>query len=678
MNQLGTETSPYLLQHRDNPVHWMPWGEAAFAVARNTDRPVLLSVGYAACHWCHVMAHESFEDPQTAALMNANFINIKVDREERPDVDRIYMEALHSLGEQGGWPLTMFLTPEGEPFWGGTYFPPENRYGRPSFRHVLTEIARIWRDERDKVTTNASALRAALTQPRQQTPGAELDPAFLGEAATAYLGAVDFTEGGFRGAPKFPQGPVFAFLHAQYRRNGEPHLLEAVTRTLTEISQGGIYDHLGGGIARYSVDAHWLVPHFEKMLYDNAQYLSLLSRAYISTRESLYATRAAETVQFILRDMGTADGAFAASYDADSEGEEGRYYVWSYEELASLIPEADFPLFAQIYNATPGGNWEGHIILNRTGGPKLLDTESEARLAACRAILLEQRKKRIPPGFDDKVLADWNGLAILALADASRVFGRADWLDAAKRAFTRITTLLWTGDALNHSWRDGRAKHHATADGYANLIAAALALHAASHDPDYLDWARKLETALVKHHWSDDRGGFYFASDQATELLVRPFSAHDDATPNANGVMLGNLARLAHLTGNSEYTTRAEIIHRSFAAEARNNPFGYASFMAGLLDLLDPIQIVLAGDGDAKPLQKAAMDLLGPDAIGQTIATAADLPPNHPAYSKSVASRNITAYLCRSTVCAAPAHDDEELMAAAKLLQLDRGIHPAN
>jgi uncharacterized protein YyaL (SSP411 family) len=275
MNQLASETSPYLLQHRDNPVHWMPWGEAAFAAARTADRPVLLSVGYAACHWCHVMAHESFEDPQTAALMNANFINIKVDREERPDVDRIYMEALHSLGEQGGWPLTMFLTPEGEPFWGGTYFPPESRYGRPSFRHVLTELARIWRDERDKVTSNATALRAALTQPRQQTPGGELDPTFLGQAATAYLGAVDFTQGGFRGAPKFPQGPVFAFLHAQYRRNGDPRLLQAVTRTLTEISQGGIYDHLGGGIARYSVDARWLVPHFEKMLYDNAQYLSL-------------------------------------------------------------------------------------------------------------------------------------------------------------------------------------------------------------------------------------------------------------------------------------------------------------------------------------------------------------------------------------------------------------------
>ncbi|MFO0994312.1 MAG: thioredoxin domain-containing protein [Hyphomicrobiales bacterium] len=677
MNQLGSETSPYLLQHRDNPVHWMPWGETAFAQAKATDRPVLLSVGYAACHWCHVMAHESFEDPQTAALMNANFINIKVDREERPDVDRIYMEALHSLGEQGGWPLTMFLTPAGEPFWGGTYFPPETRYGRPSFRHVLTEIARIWRDERDKVTTNATALRAALTQPRQQAPD-ELDALFLQHAANAYLGAVDFSHGGFRGAPKFPQAPVFHFLHAQYRRTGEPRLLDAVTKTLTEISQGGIYDHLGGGIARYSVDGNWLVPHFEKMLYDNAQYLSLLARAYISTNEPLYAVRAAETVDFLLRDMVTADGAFAASYDADSEGEEGRYYVWSYDELKALIPPADFTLFANTYNATPIGNWEGHIILNRTQGPKLLDPESESRLATSRAMLLEQRKTRIPPGFDDKVLADWNGLAIAALADASRVFERPDWLAAAERAFDRIVELLWTGDALHHSWRQGIAKHHATADAYANLIAGALALHAATTKPAYLHWAEKLELALVTHHWSADRGGFYFASDQAAELLVRPFSAHDDAMPNANGVMIGNLARLAHLTGKPEYADRAEIIHRTFAAEVRSNPFGYASFMAGLLDLIDPVQLVFSGSGDIAELQRVAISLLGPDTIAQAIADTAQLSPAHPAYGKSVASRNSTAYLCRGNVCAAPARNATELAAATQLLQLDRGVRTAH
>ncbi|MBL8907473.1 MAG: thioredoxin domain-containing protein, partial [Rhizobiales bacterium] len=356
----------------------------------------------------------------------------------------------------------------------------------------------------------------------------------------------------------------------------------------------------------------------------------------------------------------------------------GRYYVWSYDELKALLPETDFPFFAETYNATPAGNWEGHIILNRTGGPKRLDADSEARLAACRALLLNHRRTRIPPGFDDKVLADWNGLAISALADAARLFERPDWLDAAKCAFARIIELLWTGQSLHHSWRQGMAKHHATADGYANLIAAALALHAADNDPDYLAWAERLEAALVRHHWSEERGGFYFASDEARELLVRPFSAHDDATPNANGVMIANLVRLSHLTGTPAYSARAEIVHRTFAAEVRNNPFGHASFMTGLLDLLDPVQLVFAGGGDSTSLKRAAIDLLGPDAITLTLAETATLPPSHPAYGKSVASRYPTAFLCRGNTCATPAHDADQLLAAARLLQLDRGIHPAD
>ena len=518
-----------------------------------------------------------------------------------------------------------------------------------------------------------------MTQPRQDAPADKLDLAFLENAATAYLGAVDFAHGGFRGAPKFPQSPVFAFLHAQYRRTGEPRLLDAVTKTLTEISQGGIYDHLAGGIARYSVDGHWLVPHFEK----NALRQWPISKPscaglYQHKGATIRGPRCRERPSFSWRDMLTADGAFAASYDADSEGEEGKYYVWSFDALKARLPQSDFALFVQTYNATPAGNWEGHVILNRTGGPKLLDPESEARLTACRAILLEQRLTRIPPGFDDKVLADWNGLAISALADAARVFNKPGWRDGAKRAFERIIALLWTGDFLHHSWRQGVAKHHATADAYANLIAGALALHAASDDQAYLDWAEKLAIALAKHHWSEERGGFYFASDQARELLLRPFSAADDAVPNANGVMIANLARLAHLTGKSAYSTRAEIIHRTFAAEVRNNPFGYASFMTGLLDLLDPIQLVYAGSGDLAALRTDGMKLLGPDAITQTVPAAAELPPSHPAYSKAVASRYSTAYLCRSTVCAAPAHDDTELIAAAQLLQLDRGVRTAN
>jgi uncharacterized protein YyaL (SSP411 family) len=672
MNLLAQETSPYLLQHRDNPVHWHPWGEAAFARARAEDKPVLLSVGYAACHWCHVMAHESFEDPQTAELMNANFINIKVDREERPDVDRIYMDALHRLGEQGGWPLTMFLTSAGEPFWGGTYFPPDARYGRPSFRHVLNEINRIWREERHKAATNATALRQALTEQRSAQPDNGLDLAFIASAANALLGAVDFTYGGLRGAPKFPQAPVFAFLQSQYRRTGEAPLLTALTTTLNAISQGGIYDHLGGGIARYSVDGHWLVPHFEKMLYDNAQYLALLARLHGLTENPLYEVRAIETVQFLLTDMLTGDGVFAASYDADSEGEEGRYYVWSYAELERRLPPADLRFFCETYDAQPDGNWEGHIILNRSKNPALLDSASESRLAQCRAILLAERRKRAPPGFDDKVLADWNGLAIQALADAGRVFGNTTWVAAAERAFARIIELLWTGQSLHHSWRQGSARHHATADGYANLITAALALHAARNDPSYLNWAERLAEALASHHWSETRGGYYFASDQATELLVRPFSAHDDATPNANGVMVGNLARLAILTGKNHYRDRAEIIHTNFSGELRNNPFGYASFMTGVLDLIDPIQLVTAGETGTPHLRDMALAMLGLDAISLHLDSQTRLPADHPAFSKTGTGRGHTLFLCRGNVCAAPAQTTSELTDAITLLGLDR------
>ncbi len=346
------------------------------------------------------------------------------------------------------------------------------------------------------------------------------------------------------------------------------------------------------------------------------------------------------------------------------------------KNLSRSFPKPTSALFARTYNATPAGNWEGNIILNRTGGPKLLDQEDETRLAACRAILLKHRAARVPPGFDDKVLADWNGLAISALADASRVFDQSDWLTAAQRAFRRIIELLWTGEFLHHSWRDGRAKHHATADGYANLIAAALALYAATDERSYLDWAnssRRLSSGIIG---AKSAAASISRQTRRSELLVRPFSAHDDATPNANGVMIGNLARLAHLTGKTDYATRAERIHRTFAAEARNNPFGYASFMAGLLDLLDPIQLVLAGTAEHNALERAATNMLGPDPITQTISETRNLPISHPAHSKSVASRHLT-YLCRGNVCAAPAHNAEELLAAAELLQLHRGVHPA-
>ncbi|MEZ5828084.1 MAG: thioredoxin domain-containing protein [Hyphomicrobiales bacterium] len=392
-NQLGAETSPYLLQHKDNPVHWRPWGPEALAEAKAANKPILLSVGYAACHWCHVMAHESFEDEDTARVMNDLFVNIKVDREERPDVDAIYMGALHQLGEQGGWPLTMFLTPDAEPFWGGTYFPKEDRFGRPAFVRVLNEVARIYRDEHGKVRQNADYLKEKLAPQPGAAATTALNDAILFDLARRFLGAVDPVHGGIRGAPKFPQTQFFEFLWRASLRYGLQSFHEAVDLTLTHIAQGGIYDHLGGGFARYSVDERWLVPHFEKMLYDNALLLDLMTESWRETKSPLYAQRIDETIGWLLREM-KSEGAFAASLDADSEDEEGKFYVWSLAEIEEVLGKDDAKLFAEIYDVTPEGNFEGHTILNRLDALDLRDAETEARLAAMRAKLFERRPSR--------------------------------------------------------------------------------------------------------------------------------------------------------------------------------------------------------------------------------------------------------------------------------------------
>ncbi|MGE3876002.1 MAG: thioredoxin domain-containing protein [Parvibaculaceae bacterium] len=673
-NLLKLETSPYLLQHKDNPVHWMPWGDAAFARAKAENKPVILSVGYAACHWCHVMAHESFEDDETADYMNEHFVAIKVDREERPDVDRLYMQALHSLGEQGGWPLTMFLTPDGLPFWGGTYFPKEQLYGRPSFRYVLKELARIWREEHDKVTNNASAIVSALKrEPATQGQQATLTLDLIADAARIFLSAIDFDHGGFKGAPKFPQAPAFAFLWTIAEHLGDRRLAEAVTITLTHISQGGIYDHLGGGFARYSVDHRWLVPHFEKMLYDNAQLVSLMARVAARTGEPLFRVRIEETIAFVLREMQTPIGAFAASYDADSEGEEGKFYVWTASEIAELLGPGEASFFAETYDVSPEGNWESHTILNRLKTLSLRDEASESRLAKSRQILFAARRKRIPPGYDDKVLADWNGLMITGLAEAALLLARPDWAEAARTAFAAIMKHHWQEDRLRHSWRDGRLRYEATAEGYAHLTSAALALTAITPGGDHLAEAVKLADTMIAKLWDEDRGAFAFATKEAG-LIIRNVQAHDDATPNANAVMMRNLAALHHLTGKADYLAKADSIHKRFAAEAASNPFGYATLLDSFTALADPVQIVMSGrSGDPFTDERfrRLIAQVGSNAIIQWIDDTARLPEHHPARHKS-AGGAIRAYLCRGQVCAAPAETAAQADAALELLRLKR------
>ena len=457
-NQLYLETSPYLLQHKDNAVHWQPWGEGALAEANREGKPILLSVGYAACHWCHVMAHESFENKDIASLMNEHFVSIKVDREERPDLDMIYQSALAMLGERGGWPLTMFLTPDGDPFWGGTYFPPEPRFGRPGFPEVLRGVSSVFQSEPEKIANSVEAIRDGLKRLSNSQPGNQITREALDEVAKRLVREIDPFHGGIGGAPKFPQTMFLEQLWRAWKRTRQAPFLQAVELTLGQMSQGGIYDHIGGGFSRYTVDDRWLVPHFEKMLYDNALLVELLTLVWQETGNPLYGMRVSETLEWVLRDMVMDEGAFASSFDADSEGEEGKFYVWSETEVDALLGE-NTTVFKSHYDVTPSGNWEGKVILNRLRDLQLADEATEATLADCRRILLGARAQRVPPGKDDKVLADWNGLMISALTNAAAAFDRDDWLDAARRTFAFVEESMVEAGRLMHSWRVGRPRH---------------------------------------------------------------------------------------------------------------------------------------------------------------------------------------------------------------------------
>jgi uncharacterized protein YyaL (SSP411 family) len=669
-NRLARETSPYLLQHKDNPVHWWAWGPEALAEAHRTSKPILLSVGYAACHWCHVMAHESFEDAETAALMNDLYVNIKVDREERPDIDAIYMRALQALDQNGGWPLTMFLDSEARPFWGGTYFPPEPRYGRPGFKTVLAEVARVYRDEPDKIAHNTGQLIAALTE-RPRTGGSGTGPDLSDAGIAALAGpmarAVDMRRGGLNGAPKFPQWGFFWLLWRLAIRYGDANALQAVDVTLTNICQGGIYDHLGGGFARYAVDANWLVPHFEKMLYDNALLIDLMTEVYRETGSELYRVRIAETVDWLKREMIAAGGGFAASLDADSEGEEGKFYVWTEAEIEAVLGADDANIFGEVYDVTPTGNWEGHTILNRLGSLELKSDEEEAALAAMRSKLLARRTERIRPGWDDKVLADWNGLMIAALADAARVFARPEWLELAKRAFQFVLTRMEQDGRLIHSYRDGQARAPATASDYANMIRAALRLYQATDDSTYLGTAERWVAVVDEHYWIAEPGGYAFTADDTPDVILRLRAAHDDATPNANSIMLSNLVALNRLTGKPRYLEWAEAIPKAFATDLERNTFGHCSLVAAVLDLNMPQHVVVIEpqvDGTpvgASPLARAMLELSLPGAVQHAVAPGQAL--GNPALAdKAAVNGKPTAYACLGPQCSLPVTDPEALV----------------
>ena len=654
MNRLGAETSPYLLQHRDNPVHWWPWCDAAFAAARASSRPVLLSIGYAACHWCHVMAHESFEDAAIASVMNERFVNIKVDREERPDIDHLYMSALHALGQRGGWPLTMFLTPERLPFWGGTYFPPVPRYGQPGFPDLLAGVADTYAHDPDRVTTNTRALRASLDRLAAAHAGNLPTPAGLDGAARQVAGQLDAKLGGLTGAPKFPNFPVLEFVWRRARPDGAAR--ERVVTTLERMSAGGIFDHLAGGLARYSVDERWLVPHFEKMLYDNAGYVRLLTTVWRSTRHPTFARRVRETVRWMLADMRVPGGAFASSLDADSEGEEGRYYVWTAAEIDEVLGP-DAPRFRRAYGVRAEGNWEGRNILHRLDSPAADDAD-DADLAPLRRALLARRAARVPPAFDDKVLADWNGLAIAALAEAGAVFGEPAWVAAAREAFAFVDREMTAADGrLLHSWRAGRAQHLGMLDDYAFLADAALALWAADGDDRWRRRAGQLMDTVLAHFRAPD-GGLWRTADDGEPLIARPRSGHDDATPSGAGVAADVMARLWHLTFDDRWRTAAEQALAAMSGAAVRAPAAYPSLLAAADTLADHVDIVVeapdAGAPRARELLQAAWQAPQPARTVRRVARRGDLPAGHPGAAGDTGDAGARAYACHRNTCSLP------------------------
>ncbi len=669
-NRLGRETSPYLLQHKDNPVHWRAWGPEALAEAKATGKPILLSVGYAACHWCHVMAHESFEDAATAAVMNDLFINIKVDREERPDIDAIYMGALHRLGQQGGWPLTMFLDSDARPFWGGTYFPKRSQWGRPAFVDVLRRVAEVHREEPDKVASSAAALIESLSAPAADFGGPEITDPMLKELTGRMARLVDPVHGGLTGAPKFPQWSLFWLLWRGAIRYGLPDAKAAVVTTLANIAQGGIYDHLGGGFARYSVDERWLVPHFEKMLYDNALLIDLMTEVWRETGNPLFKVRIEETIAWLLREMVAEGGGFAASLDADSEGEEGKFYVWTEAEVERVLGPENAGFFGKFYGITPEGNWEGRTILNRLGALELGSDADERRLADLRAKLLAARSSRVRPGWDDKVLADWNGLAIAALAKAAQVFDRPDWLAAAERGFAFVAGGMSSGDRLAHAARGGRTSAPGTASDYSNMIWGALRLYQATANASYLAAARRWTETVDRHFWQRETGGYALSADDTADVIVRLRSAADDATPNANGIMVSNLAALAVLTGEEKWAERGRDILRAFAGDMARNLLSHTGLLTASMDLAAPHLIAIIEDESGDGALWAALTALSiPGALEFRVrddgaAVAAPI-----LQGKKKIEGKPTAYVCIGPQCSAPIGDPDEL---GKLLRDQR------
>jgi uncharacterized protein YyaL (SSP411 family) len=671
-NRLAQETSPYLQQHADNPVDWNPWGEEALARARGEDKPILLSVGYSACHWCHVMAHESFEDPAVAEIMNRLFVNIKVDREERPDLDQIYQLAHQMLAQRaGGWPLTMFLTPEGAPFFGGTYFPKEPRYNLPGFPQVLERIAQVWREHRDEIGRQNQTLLATFEgmQPGAPVHHSELSAEPIEAALRSLKTNFDSRHGGFGGAPKFPHPAELEFCLRRSAAAGDGAAERIATHTLERMALGGIYDHLGGGFARYSVDAEWMIPHFEKMLYDNGPLLRLYADAWTVTRNPLFARVAAETAAWVMRDMQSAEGGYFSSLDADSEHEEGKFYVWTPDEVRSLVSPDEYAVLAPHYGLDGPPNFENshwHLRVVRTlaAVAEILGRSEEdcARLLdSGRKKLFDAREKRVHPGRDEKVLVSWNALMIAGMARAALVFGHDDWLASAKRALGFIRATMWKNGRLLATYKDGKAHLNAYLDDYAFLLAALLELLQAEFDPGALAFAEDLAEVLLEQFEDREQGGFFFTSHDHEKLIHRPKPGYENATPSGNGVAAFALQRLHFLTGESRYALAAERTLAQFHVELGEHPGGHATLLAALEEHQRPTRtvIVRGPEGEMRRWRRELAQRYAPQTMVIAIDSAASGLP--PVLAKPAGSR-VNAWVCEGTVCLAPIDRLENLI----------------
>jgi uncharacterized protein len=673
-NRLSHETSPYLQQHAENPVDWYPWGEEALARARAEDRPILLSIGYSACHWCHVMAHESFENPEIATLMNDSFVNIKVDREERPDLDAIYMQAIQAITGTGGWPMTVFLTPDSVPFYGGTYYPPQDHGGRPGFPRVLRSVAEAFRSRRDDITRSAGELLQHLQQAEQPpADGETITATSLDQAFSVMQGQFDQTLGGFGGAPKFPQPMTLEFLLRYQSRLDAPQALGMVEQTLSHMARGGIYDHLGGGFHRYSTDARWLVPHFEKMLYDNAQLVRVFLNAYQVTGREQYRRVVEETVDYLLREMRAPEGGFYSTQDADSEGKEGKFFVWTPDEIAGVLGPDDARPVCLYFDVTAAGNFEGKNILHTprsldeaAGAAGLSVAEMAAVLDRARPRLMADRERRVHPGLDDKVVTSWNGLALRALAEAARSLDRDDYLEAAVQNAQFVERELWQSGRLRRTWRSGTSKGDGYLEDYACLTNGLLSLYEATFDAHWFAWAQELGRLMITLFGDGPHGGFFDTAAGGESLILRPRDLFDNAMPSGNSAAAEALLRLSAFTGDAELERWARSVLDPLATMLARHPTGFGhALCAAEFALGDRREVAIVGAKSSLQTRALRGTVFGSYLPAIVVAGAepgdSQAGESVPLLAGRLEEGSPRAYVCRQFVCQMPVTDPAAL-----------------